>query len=231
MFGQSRRGCARSDTPGVTEMHPSVAESLQSVLDGSPSDAYVRVKRFNADPDSPRKQRRQYKEVFMFSRKTTVRAAAILGGAALMGLTLVGCSTSGSSGGAQHDPAHGRRQRPGRHEVRQHASPTEFHKANPSITVKVDTRPGGTDGDNLIKTKLSTGTMDDVFLYNSGSLFQALHPDSQLAAADRRAVGEGHHPRLQGGGQHRRRAPTAPRGARPSTAASCTTRRSTRSSA
>jgi raffinose/stachyose/melibiose transport system substrate-binding protein len=55
-----------------------------------------------------------------------------------------------------------------------------FHKANPSITVKVDTRPGGTDGDNLVKTRLSTGTMDDVFLYNTGSLFQALHPDQTL---------------------------------------------------
>ncbi len=115
----------------------------------------------------------------MFSRKTTVRAAAILGGAALMGLTLVGCSTSGSSGGAQtirlmaggNDPVATKLA---------NSFATEFHKANPSITVKVDTRPGGTDGDNLIKTKLSTGTMDDVFLYNSGSLLQALHPDSQL---------------------------------------------------
>jgi raffinose/stachyose/melibiose transport system substrate-binding protein len=51
---------------------------------------------------------------------------------------------------------------------------------NPTITVKVDTRPGGTDGDNLVKTRLSTGTMDDVFLYNTGSLFQALHPDQTL---------------------------------------------------
>ncbi|WP_250545643.1 ABC transporter substrate-binding protein [Paenarthrobacter sp. DKR-5] len=57
---------------------------------------------------------------------------------------------------------------------------TAFQKENPSITVKVETRPGGTDGDNLIKTRLSTGEMNDVFLYNSGSLFQALHPDSQL---------------------------------------------------
>jgi raffinose/stachyose/melibiose transport system substrate-binding protein len=55
-----------------------------------------------------------------------------------------------------------------------------FEKENPTIKVKVDTRPGGTDGDNLIKTRLSTGSMDDVFLYNSGSLFQALHPDTQL---------------------------------------------------
>jgi raffinose/stachyose/melibiose transport system substrate-binding protein len=46
--------------------------------------------------------------------------------------------------------------------------------------VRVDTRPGGTDGDNLIKTRLSTGDMDDVFLYNSGSLFQALHADSTM---------------------------------------------------
>jgi raffinose/stachyose/melibiose transport system substrate-binding protein len=57
---------------------------------------------------------------------------------------------------------------------------TAFHQANPTITVKVDTRPGGTDGDNLVKTRLSTGTMDDVFLYNTGSLFQALHPDQTL---------------------------------------------------
>ncbi|WP_426517899.1 ABC transporter substrate-binding protein [Diaminobutyricibacter sp. McL0618] len=115
----------------------------------------------------------------MFSRKTTVRAAAILAGVALTGLTLVGCSTSGSSGGAStirllaggNDPV-----------ATKFANDLAagFHKANPSITVKVDTRPGGTDGDNLIKTKLSTGTMDDVFLYNSGSLLQALHPDSQL---------------------------------------------------
>jgi len=57
---------------------------------------------------------------------------------------------------------------------------TAFHAANPTITVKVDTRPGGTDGDNLVKTRLATGTMDDVFLYNTGSLFQALHPDETL---------------------------------------------------
>ncbi|MEO7018509.1 MAG: extracellular solute-binding protein [Leifsonia sp.] len=114
----------------------------------------------------------------MFSRKTTVRAVAILGGAALAALALVGCSTS-SSGGATtirllaggNDPVNTKFA---------NTIATAFHKANPSITVKVDFRPPGTDGDNLIKTKLSTGTMDDVFLYNSGSLLQALHPDSQL---------------------------------------------------
>jgi raffinose/stachyose/melibiose transport system substrate-binding protein len=137
------------------------------------------MKRFNANPYSRRELRRQYKEVFMFSRKTTVRAAAILGGAALMGLTLVGCSTSGGSGGATTI----RLMAAGNDPVATKFANTiaqGFHKANPSITVKVDTRPAGTDGDNLMKTKLSTGTMDDVFIYNTGSLFQALHPDSQL---------------------------------------------------
>ncbi|WP_431279929.1 ABC transporter substrate-binding protein [Leifsonia poae] len=115
----------------------------------------------------------------MFSRRTATRVAATLAGAALLGVSLAACSTSGSSGGAStirlmaggNDPV-----------ATKFANDLAagFHKANPSITVKVDTRPGGTDGDNLIKTKLSTGTMDDVFLYNSGSLFQALHPDSQL---------------------------------------------------
>ncbi len=56
----------------------------------------------------------------------------------------------------------------------------KFMAANPTITVKVETRPGGTDGDNLIKTRLATKTMNDVFLYNSGSLLQALNPDNQL---------------------------------------------------
>lgn len=40
----------------------------------------------------------------------------------------------------------------------------------------VDSRPGGTEGDNLVKTRLGTQDMPDVFLYNSGSLFQAIRP-------------------------------------------------------
>ncbi|MGI3780169.1 MAG: ABC transporter substrate-binding protein [Janthinobacterium lividum] len=56
-----------------------------------------------------------------------------------------------------------------------------FTKANPNVKLTFDTQPAGTEGDNLTKTKLSTGEMDDVFYYNSGSLFQALNPDTQLA--------------------------------------------------
>jgi raffinose/stachyose/melibiose transport system substrate-binding protein len=56
-----------------------------------------------------------------------------------------------------------------------------FEKDNDDITVKVESQPAGTEGDNLMKTKLATGEMADVFWYNSGSLFQALNPDQNLA--------------------------------------------------
>jgi raffinose/stachyose/melibiose transport system substrate-binding protein len=55
-----------------------------------------------------------------------------------------------------------------------------FQTDNPDITVKLDTRPGGGEGDNLVKTRLSTGDMADVFEYNSGSLFQAISPEKNL---------------------------------------------------
>jgi raffinose/stachyose/melibiose transport system substrate-binding protein len=55
-----------------------------------------------------------------------------------------------------------------------------FEADNPDIKVKLETQPAGTEGDNLIKTKLSTGEMEDVFYYNSGSLFQAMNPDQFL---------------------------------------------------
>jgi raffinose/stachyose/melibiose transport system substrate-binding protein len=57
---------------------------------------------------------------------------------------------------------------------------TAFKQANPGVDVKMDTRPQGTEGDNLVKTKLSTGDMQDVFWYNSGSLLQALNPAKTL---------------------------------------------------
>ena len=62
-----------------------------------------------------------------------------------------------------------------------------FEAENPDITIDVQTRPQGADGDNLIKTRLATGEMDDVFLYNSGSLFQALSPDDTLVNLDDQA--------------------------------------------
>ena len=55
-----------------------------------------------------------------------------------------------------------------------------FQAKNPNITIKMETRPQGGDGDNIVKTKLSTADMEDVFIYNSGSLFQALKPEQNL---------------------------------------------------
>lgn len=51
---------------------------------------------------------------------------------------------------------------------------------HPNVTINVETRPQGTEGDNLVKTRLATGEMSDVFTYNSGSLLQALQPTNTL---------------------------------------------------
>ncbi len=55
-----------------------------------------------------------------------------------------------------------------------------YMERNPDVSVEVEVRPGGAEGDNLIKTRLATGEMADVFFYNSGSLFQALNPTQTL---------------------------------------------------
>jgi raffinose/stachyose/melibiose transport system substrate-binding protein len=51
---------------------------------------------------------------------------------------------------------------------------------HPNVTITIEQRPGGTDGDNIVKTRLATGDMNDIFWYNSGSLLQALHPTDTL---------------------------------------------------
>jgi raffinose/stachyose/melibiose transport system substrate-binding protein len=55
-----------------------------------------------------------------------------------------------------------------------------YNALNTGVTVKLDTRPAGTDGDNAVKTKLATGDMAEVFSYNSGSLMAALDPAKNL---------------------------------------------------
>jgi raffinose/stachyose/melibiose transport system substrate-binding protein len=67
----------------------------------------------------------------------------------------------------------------------------DFTAKNPDITIKVETRPAGTDGDNIVKTRLSTGDMSDVFEYNTGSLFQAIAPKKNLVPlSDQSFVGQ-----------------------------------------
>lgn len=112
-------------------------------------------------------------------------AVAALAGSALLGLTACG----GSSGGAGPDAGASSGAKTeitllvdnGEGSVKAAtAVVAAFEKANPDITVKLNSRPGGGDGDNLVKTKLSTGEMEDVLWYNSGSLLQALAPEKNL---------------------------------------------------
>ena len=55
-----------------------------------------------------------------------------------------------------------------------------FEKENPDIKIELETHPGGSEGDNLVKTRLATGEMGDVFRYNAGSLFRALNPPQSM---------------------------------------------------
>ncbi len=56
-----------------------------------------------------------------------------------------------------------------------------YTAAHPDVTFAIETRPGGAEGDNMIKTRLATGEAGDILNYNSGSLFQALNPTQTLA--------------------------------------------------
>jgi raffinose/stachyose/melibiose transport system substrate-binding protein len=56
-----------------------------------------------------------------------------------------------------------------------------YTAAHPDVTFELENRPGGAEGDNLVKSRLAAGEMADVFQYNSGSLFQALNPEKNLA--------------------------------------------------
>jgi raffinose/stachyose/melibiose transport system substrate-binding protein len=55
-----------------------------------------------------------------------------------------------------------------------------FNASQKDVQVKIESRPQGADGDNLVKTKLATGEMSDVFQYNSGSLLAALDPPKNM---------------------------------------------------
>jgi raffinose/stachyose/melibiose transport system substrate-binding protein len=55
-----------------------------------------------------------------------------------------------------------------------------FEAENPGIKIEIETHPGGAEGDNLVKTRLATGEMSDVFRYNAGSLFRALNPPQNM---------------------------------------------------
>ena len=49
-----------------------------------------------------------------------------------------------------------------------------------NIKLNFNLRPGGAEGDNLVKTRLVAGDMDDISFYNSGSLYLALNPSKHF---------------------------------------------------
>ncbi|MFT3983477.1 MAG: ABC transporter substrate-binding protein [Lachnospiraceae bacterium] len=44
------------------------------------------------------------------------------------------------------------------------------------IKVTMETTPGGSEGDNIVKTRLASGDMADLCVYNSGALLEVLNP-------------------------------------------------------
>ena len=52
---------------------------------------------------------------------------------------------------------------------------------HPNVTFDIEVAAsGGSEVDNLVKTRLATGEMNDIFYYNSGALLQALNPSETL---------------------------------------------------
>ncbi|WP_454855677.1 ABC transporter substrate-binding protein [Promicromonospora soli] len=111
-------------------------------------------------------------------REWTLRHRAAVAAAAVPLLVLAGCSSSGGDGGPTEITFLTTQDAPNPETAE--ALVEAFEAENPDVSVNVEIRPGGTEGDNLVKTRLSTGEMADVFFYNSGSLLQALNPDSSL---------------------------------------------------
>lgn len=52
----------------------------------------------------------------------------------------------------------------------------ELAKEKLGITLSIETRPGGEEGMNIVKTRLASGDMADLCVYNSGSVMAALNP-------------------------------------------------------
>ena len=101
---------------------------------------------------------------------------------------------------------------PRRSRRRTRTSRSRSRRARRAATATTSSRPGSPRGE-----------MTDVFMYNSGSLFQALKPGEEPRAADRRAVGQGPRRRVQADACRRTTRSTARRSAAPSAAASSTT--------
>jgi raffinose/stachyose/melibiose transport system substrate-binding protein len=111
-------------------------------------------------------------------RARSIRRRAAAAATAVPLLVLAGCSSTGAADGTTEITFLTSNDAPNPETAE--ALAEAFEAEHPDVSVTVEIRPGGTEGDNLVKTRLSTGEMADVFYYNSGSLLQALNPDSSL---------------------------------------------------
>ena len=116
----------------------------------------------------------------MISRRSRRTMLAVGASGLALGLTLAGCSTGGGSSDGSVELSYLVDNAESTVATAEALAEAFNAEHEGEITVKVDTRPQGAEGDNLVKTRLSTGEMADVFAYNSGSLFQALNPDQTL---------------------------------------------------
>ena len=124
-----------------------------------------------------------------FSKKAG-RGTALVALAAASTLFAAGCS-AGSLGSSwrrrqcrRHDNHVPHRRHGHRRCEREGGDRLPFRQPIPTSRSRRDTRPGGSEGDNLVKTRLATGDMSEVFIYNNGSLLQAIKPEQNLTPLD-----------------------------------------------
>jgi len=117
--------------------------------------------------------------------KTKKKILAVLSTTALFAGILAGCGSSESESASSGGDSKGTtltllmdNQSPATMDGFK-AVAAEFEKKY-NIKTEIETRPGGSEGDNLVKTRLSTGDMTDLVAYNSGSLLQALNPEKNF---------------------------------------------------
>lgn len=111
------------------------------------------------------------------SRRTILTVASV----AALALTIAGCSSggSGAGGGGKVSLTFLTSNNPNTIKASD-ALVKAFEAANPNITIKTEPAPAGAGEDSMIKTKLATGTMDDIFAYNTGAPLNALSPEKTL---------------------------------------------------
>ncbi|MGH3314967.1 MAG: ABC transporter substrate-binding protein [Nocardioidaceae bacterium] len=124
----------------------------------------------------------------MWSATPAARSRIRVAGLLVASLALAGCGGSSSGEGGEVSLSFLVDNQPTTVAIAEGLA-ADYHKQHPNVTIEVETRPQGGDGDNVVKTRLATGEMADVFLYNTGSLFQALNPEETLVPVDEAVVG------------------------------------------